>query len=106
MEKTIRDWGYYEILQNSEECKVKELVVSPNRCLSYQKHQYRDELWFVKSGKGKVIVDETVIHLFKHSYLLINQNRWHQLINGSNEPLVIIEIQFGYKCEEEDIERR
>ena len=106
MEKTNRGWGYYEVIRNSDQCKIKELVVNPNSCLSYQKHQYRDELWFVKSGNGKVIVDETVIHLFKHSYILINQNSWHQLINGSNEPLVIIEIQFGLKCEEEDIERR
>ena len=106
MEKTIRGWGYYEVIQEANQSKIKELVVSPNSCLSYQKHKLRSELWFVKSGNGKVILDETVILLKEHDYLLIEENCWHQLINGNNENLIIIEIQFGLVCDEEDIERK
>ena len=106
MKKTIRGWGYYEVIQELEGYKLKELVVSPNSCLSYQRHKYRSELWFVKSGKGKLILNDNVIYLSKHDYILINPKDWHQLINGSNEKLIITEIQFGSICEEEDIERR
>jgi mannose-6-phosphate isomerase-like protein (cupin superfamily) len=106
MEKTIRGWGYYEVIQDSEQCKIKELVVEPNRCLSYQKHHYREEHWFVKSGNGILILNENVIHLKKHDYVSISKNSWHQLINGTNENLIIIEIQAGLICEEKDIERR
>ena len=31
---------------------------------------------------------------------------WHKLINDSEEELVIIEIQYGDTCDEEDIERQ
>lgn len=106
MEKTTRGWGYYEIIQESKYCKIKELVVNPNSCLSFQRHRSRSELWFVKSGQGKVIINDKVIDLKRHDYILINQMDWHQLINGNNEDLVIIEIQHGAKCEEEDIERQ
>ena len=30
---------------------------------------------------------------------------WHQIINTFNEPVHIIEIQYGDECIEEDIER-
>ena len=106
MEKTVRGWGHYEVIQESDQTKIKELVVKPNSCLSYQKHKLRSELWFVKSGKGKVIIDESVISLNTHDYVLIKENSWHQLINGTNQDLIIIEIQFGLMCEEEDIERQ
>jgi mannose-6-phosphate isomerase-like protein (cupin superfamily) len=31
---------------------------------------------------------------------------WHKLVNESDKPLQIVEIQHGHKCVEEDIERR
>jgi mannose-6-phosphate isomerase-like protein (cupin superfamily) len=31
---------------------------------------------------------------------------WHQLTNPFDEPCKIIEIQYGIKCIEEDIERK
>ena len=31
---------------------------------------------------------------------------WHQLVNGTQEPLKVIEIQYGENCIEEDIERQ
>ena len=39
------------------------------------------------------------------SKIYINKEEWHQLINETDEPLIIIEIQFGEKCDEDDIER-
>jgi mannose-6-phosphate isomerase-like protein (cupin superfamily) len=31
---------------------------------------------------------------------------WHQLVNGSKNNLVILEIQYGINCDEEDIIRQ
>lgn len=106
MEKVNRGWGYYTVLQDSQHCKIKELVVLPNSCLSYQRHRFRNELWFVKSGRGKVIINNSVSDLILNSSVLIKQLEWHQLINGTNENLIIIEIQYGAECVEEDIERQ
>lgn len=106
MEKTDRAWGHYLVLDENEHYKLKEIIVAPNRCLSYQRHDFRDELWYVKQGKGTLILDDESHVLKQHSIVVIKRGQWHQLINGTNEELRIIEIQHGDKCEEEDIERQ
>ena len=106
MERTERAWGYYTVLDEHAHYKLKEIVVSANRCLSYQRHQHRDELWFVKSGKGTLILDGEAMVLNEQQHVFIRRGQWHQLINGTNNPLRIIEIQHGDQCEEEDIERQ
>ena len=104
-EREERPWGRYDILKNYPGCKVKEIKVNSNSCLSYQRHNYRSELWFVVSGHGRAIVNGRIYDLVPQGYVEVEQGHWHQLINGSSEPLHIIEIQFGEKCEEADIER-
>jgi mannose-6-phosphate isomerase-like protein (cupin superfamily) len=42
----------------------------------------------------------------KFTNAVISVNDWHQLSNETNEPLKILEIQYGEKCVEEDIERK
>ena len=44
---------------------------------------------------------------FKNKYIHIPKGHWHQIENVSDEEnLVIIEVQYGEKCEESDIERK
>ena len=42
----------------------------------------------------------------KNMQTYIDKEEWHQLVNKSNTPLKVIEIQFGENCVEEDIERK
>jgi mannose-6-phosphate isomerase-like protein (cupin superfamily) len=44
--------------------------------------------------------------LAKHHHISIPQGSWHKLTNTSDVDLVIIEIQHGIECIEEDIERK
>jgi cytidyltransferase-like protein len=104
-ERQDRPWGHYDVLKNYPGCKLKELVVGPNRCLSYQRHVFRSELWFVREGTGKAIIDNKVVFLYTGQYVVIPAGAWHQLINSGADPLSIIEIQYGDRCVEEDIER-
>lgn len=111
MEKTndeavFRAWGAYMVIEEGPNYKIKELIVKPNHCLSYQKHFSRSEFWFVKSGHGTAIVGDTVIELYPGKCVNIDVEKWHQLINGSNHELVIHEIQYGVECSELDIERK
>tara|TARA_Y100000310_G_scaffold30061_1_gene28599 strand:- start:2923 stop:3705 length:783 start_codon:yes stop_codon:yes gene_type:complete len=111
-----RIWGDYSVLKEyGPECKIKELIVAPGRCLSNQRHFKREEVWFVLEGKGKVIMQHggdtdgdmiTVRTLEKGDVTLIEKVQWHQLINAGPEDLKIIEIQHGTACIEEDIERQ
>jgi len=108
--KTNRPWGYYRVLYETPTTKVKELTVNPGLSLSMQKHTYRNEYWHVVEGQG-VLYEERAssarrIDLLKHNHINIPTGVWHRLANESDKPLQIIEVQWGNKCVEEDIERR
>lgn len=109
--KEDRIWGEYTNLFQDAGIKVKELVVEPKKGMSFQRHFHRNEIWFVSKGKCQVNLknkkeDEmTTIALAKHDFYNINVNQWHQIFNPYKEPCHIIEIQFGDKTEENDIER-
>jgi len=111
--KTKRDWGYYRVLHEvGKEVKVKELTVDPGKRLSMQRHQERAEHWFVAEGTATVYtVNPTTTDIElegvypKHKSLHIPRTQWHMLSNETNEPLKVVEIQYGTNCIEEDIER-
>ena len=109
--KEKRSWGtFYELFQDKN-IKLKELIVEPKQGMSFQRHFYRNELWFVSEGScevnhSKSLEDETqTIVLNKNDYFHIDVEDWHQITNPNDVECKIIEIQYGEKTEEEDIER-
>jgi D-beta-D-heptose 7-phosphate kinase/D-beta-D-heptose 1-phosphate adenosyltransferase len=111
--KTSRAWGYYRVLHEAgKQVKVKELTVDPGQQLSMQRHLDRGEHWFVAEGTATVYTinrksDEELLGEFtQHQHIHINRNEWHRLCNETNQPLRVVEIQYGENCIEEDIERR
>ena len=89
--------------------KVKELVVNPNGFLSMQRHEKRAEHWFVSEGTASVYTLDDGLSMIgkftKFESLHIDRKQWHQLRNETDNPLKIIEIQYGENCIEDDIER-
>jgi cytidyltransferase-like protein len=112
--KTDRSWGYYRVLHEvGNHVKLKELTVNPKTCLSMQRHDKRAEFWFVAEGEATVYtVDphsteyDLMASPAKHQATWIKLNEWHQLCNETDQPLKLIEIQYGEDCIEEDIERK
>jgi D-beta-D-heptose 7-phosphate kinase/D-beta-D-heptose 1-phosphate adenosyltransferase len=106
--RTERPWGYYRVLHTvGDGVKVKELTVEPHRCLSMQRHEKRAEFWFVAEGTATVysLHRDCIGTYYPHDHVWINRGQWHQLWNETDQPLRVIEIQFGAACEEDDIER-
>jgi len=108
--KTERSWGYYRVLHDVGGTKVKELVVNPRSSLSMQRHDFRAEYWHVVEGCAVVNTRITSVEpvettLSTHQSIRINRGEWHQLTNPFASPCKVIEIQYGEKCIEEDIER-
>lgn len=112
--RTERAWGYYRVLHEvGDHVKLKELTVMPKTCLSMQRHQKRAEFWFVAEGEATVYtVDpystdhDLLASPAQHQSTWIKLNEWHQLCNETDQPLKLIEIQYGENCVEEDIERK
>ena len=110
--KTERNWGYYRVLHEVEGTKVKELTVNPGQSLSMQRHSNRSEYWLVTEGKcivnsmmqGGYQLPSQVLN--RHNEYKIPVGDWHQLTNPYDEPCRIVEIQYGTRCDESDIQRR
>jgi len=106
-----RSWGSYTVLNEIPGAKVKTLRVEPGQTLSMQRHQYRSEYWMVTEGTCMInmampgdLANPPKI-LGKYDEWRVPRNAWHQLTNPFTKPCTIVEIQYGEKCEEEDIER-
>ena len=110
--RTDRDWGHYRVLHEVPGTKVKELTVMPGQRLSMQRHHDRAEHWHVAEGTATVYTinrksDQELLGEFaQFQHIHIAREEWHQLCNETDQPLRVVEIQYGVNCIEEDIERR
>ena len=107
-----RQWGSFFNLFETKNIKVKELIIDPKKSMSFQRHFKRNEIWLVSQGSCVVSysndpkneeTSQTQLIKFDHYYVPIGH--WHQIINPSDYPCHIIEIQYGEDCVESDIER-
>jgi len=106
-----RLWGQFYNLFQDDYLKVKELIVHPGKGMSFQKHFHRNEIWFVSHGKCLVNYSKDdpkkveKVNLAKNDTFFVNIQDWHQITNPYKDECRIIEIQYGDKTIEDDIER-
>jgi cytidyltransferase-like protein len=107
-----RKWGSFFILYQTKNVKVKELIIDSDKQISFQRHFKRNEIWLVASGSCYVsfannnnLKDIRKIKLNKYDHYNVKTEDWHQILNPFQEPVHIIEIQYGDECTEGDIER-
>lgn len=100
-----RPWGYYEVLSDSSDHKVKRIVVFPGGELSLQRHKHRSEYWQVISGSAIATLGDTLVTLAPGGNLHIPKGTKHRVVNNGNVNMTFIEIQTGDYFGEDDIER-
>mgnify|MGYP001236430856 CR=1 FL=1 len=105
METGERPWGTYTVLDESNNYKIKRIVVNPGERLSLQMHHHRSEHWIVVSGTAKVTCDnrEYIVNINESTFIPLGMN--HRLENPGIIPLTIIEVQSGEYLGEDDIVR-
>ena len=103
--RDYRPWGYYDVLINSDNFKVKTIIVNPGAILSLQSHHQRSEHWIVVRGTAKVTVDETVKLISEGESIYIPLGTKHRLENPGKLPMTLIEVQTGSYLGEDDIVR-
>ena len=100
-----RPWGFYEILSDTADHKVKRIVVYPGKRLSLQRHRQRDEHWYVIAGEALVTLDEKQLRLSKGDSMDILRGAVHRVENTTEDDMTFIEVQSGDYFGEDDIER-
>jgi mannose-6-phosphate isomerase len=100
-----RPWGYFVVLEDAPDHKVKRIVVSPGKRLSLQRHQRRAEHWYVVEGEALVTLDRKDIPLKAGQAVDIPRAGWHRMANPGTRDMAFIEVQTGDYFGEDDIER-
>ena len=100
-----RPWGFYEVLSDTPDHKVKRITVYPGKRMSLQRHRHRNEHWHIVHGEAVVTRNDDTIPLKKSQSVDIPRSALHRIMNPGTENLVFIEIQTGDYFGEDDIER-
>jgi len=106
LETDRRPWGFYVVLADEKDHKVKRVVVSPGKRLSLQRHGKRREHWYLILGEARVTRDGEEFLLKPGESADISRGSWHRIENTGKGDLVFIEVQTGESFDESDIERR
>jgi mannose-1-phosphate guanylyltransferase len=101
-------WGSYRVLDRSvteegTQTVTKMVNVLAGQNLSYQKHNFRQEIWTVISGTGEFILNDKFFTINAGDVLQIPLGAKHGV--KALTPLKILETQLGDRIEEEDIIR-
>ncbi len=101
----IRPWGSFTVLDETNTYKVKRIEVLPGKRLSYQRHRFRQEHWFIVSGTGTVVLDGEIHTLPAGKAIDIPHSAAHRMCNFGEDLLIFIEVQRGSYFGEDDIVR-
>ncbi len=101
----LRPWGSYTVLSDTADHKVKRIVVEAGHRLSYQRHQRRNEHWFLVSGCAVVTLDGRDQPFPAGGAVDIDKGTAHRITNPGPDVVVFIEVQTGDYFGEDDIER-
>ena len=105
METDHRPWGYYTVLADEPDHKVKRICVYPLNRLSLQRHRRRAEHWYLLYGEAVVTLDGKEIPLRGGQSVDIPRGAAHRLLNAGKTEAAFIEVQTGEYFGEDDIER-
>ena len=100
-----RPWGYYTVLKEKANYKVKEIGVYPKKYISLQRHRFRSEHWNVVEGKAEITLGKKAIIVKKNQSIYVPKRKKHRVFNPANTLLKIIEVQIGSYLSEDDIRR-
>jgi len=105
MENDVRPWGRYEVLLDSDYCKVKRIWVNSDARPSYQYHYKRNETWTIVQGEGVLTLDDVESQVSVGDTIEVPIGVKHRIKNTGDEELVFIEVQHGTYFGEDDIVR-
>ena len=103
--KEERPWGWYDVIDEGDRYKVKNIEVKPGSSLSLQQHHHRTEHWIVVIGTAEVEIDSEKFIIGENKSIYIPLGSTHRLSNPGKIPLILIEVQSGSYLKEDDIVR-
>jgi mannose-1-phosphate guanylyltransferase len=103
-----RRWGEYKVIDTAEfpdgyKSFTKQLKIKSGKCISYQAHRHRDEVWTFIDGEGELVLDGVRSVVGRGDTVTIRKGVRHAVKAISD--LTFIEVQSGDQLVEDDVER-
>ncbi len=90
--RTEKPWGHEELLLNQGTVGMKRMVLKPKQKTSYHFHNFKNEIFFVESGKAKVRFESGDKTISKGEFVYIPKLTKHQTFNPGLGKLSILEF--------------
>jgi glycosyltransferase involved in cell wall biosynthesis len=104
-QENMRPWGFYEVLSDRPDHKVKRITLYSGKRLSLQRHRRRSEHWHIVRGEAMARTGDAELRLTAGDSIDIPRGALHRIGNVGEEDMVFIEVQQGSYFGEDDIER-
>lgn len=103
-----RRWGTYRVIDESTYADglhslTKSITLNPGKCISYQTHSHRTEVWTFVEGEGIFVLDGKARRVKAGDAVVIPVGSYHTI--KAVTQLTFIEVQMGNPLVEEDIQR-
>lgn len=102
---SYRPWGKVEVIEKSDKLIINRITINAKKQIVKQIHQKRSEYWIVVKGVAHIEYNDKQERLIENQSINISPGCKHSLENAGDDPLEIIEIQFGNYLGEDDIIR-
>lgn len=101
-----RRWGEYKVLDNVTyvdgiSSLTKHLFIKAGKCISYQIHHIRDEIWTIVDGTGDLLIDGHVRNVRRGDVAYITKGQKHAI--RAITDLHFVEVQIGEELVESDV---
>lgn len=103
-----RRWGEYRVLDTDDyedgtTVLTLSVTIDEGQQFYYQRHEYRTESWFIKSGMGEIVVDGRVMRVGPGDSVRALPGQMHAI--RAITSLELVEAQIGNPLDVCDIER-
>lgn len=103
-----RRWGVYRVIDHTQapdgHCSLtKRITLNPDASISYQRHDFRSEVWTFVDGEGEIVIGTERRPIRRGETVVIPSGVLHAI--RAITPLTFIEVQSGTSLIEEDIHR-
>lgn len=99
-----RHWGYFMDLHSEQGLNIRKLVVNPGSIISLQKNDAQSsKRWVVSKGSARVNSGDRIEILKEKDTISVTGSTVHSIENTGDDPLHIIEVQFGEILENDNL---
>jgi len=102
---SYKPYGYYVLLEEGKNFKIRKLVLKPKKHISKQMHHHRTEHWIVLRGTAKVLIGDKERFFHENESFFVPKSTWHYIENPGSIELEMLEVQSGEYLEEDDTVR-